>query len=110
MLTVVLRLDVRAILTGQDVMVMAQTALRWRITVTFFGYPELTRKYWYSHKCKLCAARRAAKMAEAVTKTVPSKYGVARWDLAVTKGHLTEPTIVMTSESPTGRIVVKHAH
>jgi hypothetical protein len=49
-------------------------------------------------------------MAEAVAATTGGEWGEARWTLGIVKGHLTEPSIVMTSETSDAHLMKHHAH
>lgn len=82
---------------------------RWRLTWWLSGSPDKTRSQWYSHKCKLCAAKRAQALAYVMADLARADHGTSRWSIARVIGHLTEPVIVGNSSTIGDTLLKRHA-
>lgn len=86
------------------------TAKRWYLQWWISGDDGKSRHRWYSHYCKLCAAKRAYDLGCVMADLAKVDRSNVRWTIATVRGHLTEPTIIASSGSVSLKVLKHHAH
>jgi hypothetical protein len=88
----------------------SRNLIRWRLTAEFPPPSQVEIKQWYTHECKLCAAKRASQLATALEMRWDKPPGTARWSVGRYSGHLQGTEIVASDATIGERVMKRHAH